>query len=147
MIALSACTTPDDSAHTSQLDGPVDYQTEGGFIIMPPRISVHLELDGSATKQVTIGSSPPMTTHGMIDAASLAALREAIAAVDLEGLRDDYSCGDFPCTSDQGSFTIALAADGATKQIRVYGGIADRDLPPGLVTILADLDRIARQLP
>lgn len=108
---------------------------------------MHIELDGSAEKQVTSGTGPTMTTRGTVAATMLDALRDHIAAVDLTSFRDDYSCADFPCGTDFPVATLSITANGSVKQTRVDRGIDDRDLPSGLVTILADLDAIVDQLP
>lgn len=139
--ALGACT----SQHSSQLDGFVDYKTEGGFVFTVT--SVHLEQDGTASKQVTTGTGPTMVTSGTVPGPVMDALRDDIAMVDLGSYRDDYNCADFACGADFPVATLAIAADGSTKQIRVDRGINDRDLPAGLVTILGDLDAIVSQLP
>jgi hypothetical protein len=139
--ACAACA----SEHGSQLDGPVDYGIDDGFI--HTRTTVHLELDGSATKLVTVGTGPTRRTTATIAASQIAQLRSDIAAVDLASLRDDYSCADHVCTTDQPVVMIDIAADGARTQIRVDRGIDDRDLPVALVAIMADLDAITRQIP
>jgi hypothetical protein len=138
---LGACT----SQHSSALDGPVDYQVVEGFARI--KTNVHLELDGSASKQVMAGTGPTMMTSGTVEPAAINALRDDIAAVDLASFRDDYNCADFACGADFPVATLAIAADGSTKQIRVDRGISDKDLPAGLVKILADLDAIVRDLP
>ena len=109
--------------------------------------SVHLERDGTASKQVTTGNGPPMVTSGTVPGPVMDALRDDVAMVDLGSYRDDYNCADFACGADFPVATLAIAADGSTKQIRVDRGINDRDLPAGLVTILGDLDAIVSQLP
>ena len=149
-VVVGACashTTNNNSSGdgSSHLDGPVDYKTEGGFI--RTTTSVHVELDGSATKQVTSGAGPTKMTSGTLEAADLDGLRDDIAAVDLKSLRDSYNCGEFKCGADFPVATLTIAADGTTKQILVDRGISDADLPPGLVTILADLDAIVSKLP
>jgi len=141
-VVLGACA----SQHMSHLDGPVDYDIEGGFA--RTRTSVHLELDGSVTKQVTTGSGPTMTSRAMVAATAMAELRDDIAGVDLASLRDSYSCADFACGgADFPVVTLTIAADGSPKQIRVDRGISEHDLPAGLVAILADLDAIVSQIP
>jgi hypothetical protein len=142
-FVLGACTST--SQHSSVLDGAVDYQVSDGFIATTT--SMHLELDGSATKQVTTRTGPTKMTSGVVTAPMMDALRADIAAVDLAELRADYSCADFPCGTDFPVAMLTISADGSTKQIRVDRGIRDPDLPAGLVTILADLDTILDQLP
>lgn len=140
-VILGACT----SQHASRLDGPIDYKSEGGFF--PSKTSVHIDLDGSAQKQVMTGTGPTMTTSGTVAATMLDALRGHIAAVDLASFRDDYNCTDFVCSTDFPVVTLAISADGSVKQMRVDRGIDDRDLPEGLAKILADLDAIVAELP
>jgi hypothetical protein len=140
-VALGACT----SQHSSQLDGPVDYAINGGFV--RSMTSLHIELDGSASKQVMMGSGPTMMTSGTVSATALGKLRDDIAAVDLASFRDNYDCADFMCASDAPVAMLSIAADASTKQIRVDRGIQDKDLPSGLTAILADLDAIVAQLP
>jgi hypothetical protein len=147
-VVVGACashSSSNNSSGSSHLDGPVDYKTEGGFI--RTTTNVHVELDGSATKQVTSGAGPTKMTSGTLEAADMESLRDDIAAVDLASLRDSYNCGDFKCGADFPVATVTIAADGATKQILVDRGISDSDLPAGLVTILADLDDIVSKIP
>lgn len=145
-VVGGACASNNSSSGgSSHLDGPVDYKTEGGFI--RTTTSVHLELDGSATKQVTSGAGPTKMTSGTLEASDVDGLRNDIAAVDLASLRDNYNCADFKCGADFPVATLTIAANGATKQILVDRGISNADLPAGLVTILSDLDAIVGKLP
>ena len=129
-IVLGACVSQHSSSSgSSHLDGPVDYKTEGGFA--RTTTNVHLELNGSATKQVTSGAGPTMMTSGTVAATDIDGLRTDIAAVDLASLRDDYNCADFKCGTDFPVATLTIAADGTTKQLRVDRGIAgERGLCP-----------------
>jgi hypothetical protein len=140
-FVLGACT----SQHSSILDGAIDYQVSDGFVATTT--SMHLELGGSATKQVMTRTGPTKMTSGMVATAMIDALRNDIAAVDLAELRDDYSCADFPCRTDFPVDMLTISADGSMKTIRVDRGISDQNLPAGLVRILTDLDTIINQLP
>lgn len=146
-VVVGACASHSSSNSTggSHLDGPVDYKTEGGFVRITT--SVHVELDGSATKAVTSGSGPTKMTSGTLAATDIDGLRDDIAAVDLASLRADYNCGAAKCGADFPVATLTIAADGTTKQILVDRGISNADLPPGLVMILDDLDAIVSKLP
>jgi len=147
-VVLGACashSSDNSTGGSSHLDGPVDYKTEGGFI--RTTTSVHVELDGSATKQVTPGAGPTKMTSGTLAATDIDDLRNDIAAVDLATLRASYDCGAAKCGADFPVATLTIAADGTTKQIVVDRGVSTVDVPPGLAAILDDLDAIVSKLP
>jgi len=128
----------------SQLDGPIDYEIDDGFVGI--RTVIHVELDGTATAQTTVGTDPTKLSRTTVDAATLADLRDDVAGVHLPSLAPVYSCADRVCAEDAPVVTLRIAADGTTTQIRVDLGIADRELPPGLVALVDDLEAIARTL-
>jgi hypothetical protein len=134
-----------DPAHSSQLDGPIDYSAGSGFL--GSSMSLHIELDGSVVRTVTNLPDPAIVTTGTVAGSLIDALRGDVAAVDVASFRDHYSCDELPCDlEDAGGAALTIAADGSTTHISVDGAIDRADLPAGLTRILDDIDEISSQL-
>jgi hypothetical protein len=145
MLGACASSPPQQPPHASQLDGPIDYVFGSGFY--GESSSLHLELDGTATRERTRSPDPTVTTSGIIAAVVLDGLRDDIAAVDLASFRPTYSCAEFTCKyNDAGGASLTIAADGVTTHISIDFGLPDNAVPAGLTTIVEDLGAITLQI-
>ena len=96
------------AACTSEPDGPIDYRVTGGFGGAGDGTVLHIELDGRMTRTVQ-GATETVT----LDAATVADLRDKIAAAKFPTLEPRYACG---CADD---FTdvVSVRLDGATHTV------------------------------
>jgi hypothetical protein len=121
-----------------------DYQSIGG--VGSQVTTIHVDLDGSATKEWQWINDPITVTSATVPAPAIDELRAHLAAADLEKLVGVYRCTDqgFAC-DDTPLVTLQIPTDYALYEI-TFDDASVLVLPPQLDAIAADIYEIVEQI-
>jgi hypothetical protein len=148
-VSLGACSGLAPSGHRDAYSFPqegslFDYHSIGGLVSQ--ETTIHVDLDGSASKRERVISDSITVTSATISAPAIDALRADLAAADLEKLAGVYLCVDrgFAC-DDTPLVTLQIPADDTVYEI-TFDDASVAELPPQLDVIAADVRAIVRQV-